>query len=48
MANPQLIAGVDSLTQSIKVVNPLATAGEMLLQGWASEPDATAELVIKQ
>ena len=41
MAKPQLIAGVDSSTQSVKVVIRNADTGELLRQGRASHPDGT-------
>jgi xylulokinase len=41
MANRQLIAGVDSSTQSVKVVIRDAHTGELLRQGRASHPDGT-------
>ena len=41
MANRQLIAGVDSSTQSVKVVVRDATTGELVRQGRASHPDGT-------
>jgi len=41
MANRQLIAGVDSSTQSVKVVIRDAHSGELLRQGRASHPDGT-------
>ena len=41
MANRQLIAGVDSSTQSVKVVIRDAHTGELVRQGRASHPDGT-------
>jgi xylulokinase len=41
MANRQLIAGVDSSTQSVKVVIRDADTGELVRQGRASHPDGT-------
>ncbi len=41
MANRQLIAGVDSSTQSVKVVIRDAHTGELIRQGRASHPDGT-------
>lgn len=41
MAKPQLTAGVDSSTQSVKVVIRNANTGELLRQGRASHPDGT-------
>ncbi len=41
MANRQLIAGVDSSTQSVKVVIRDANTGELVRQGRASHPDGT-------
>ena len=41
MANQQLIAGVDSSTQSVKVVIRDATTGQLIRQGRASHPDGT-------
>jgi xylulokinase len=41
MANRKLIAGVDSSTQSCKVVIRDAVTGELLRQGRASHPDGT-------
>ena len=41
MANRQLIAGVDSSTQSVKVVVRDAHTGELVRQGRASHPDGT-------
>jgi len=41
MAKPQLTAGVDSSTQSVKVVIRDAHTGELLRQGRASHPDGT-------
>ena len=41
MANRQLIAGVDSSTQSVKVVIRDARTGELVRQGRASHPDGT-------
>jgi xylulokinase len=41
MANRKLIAGVDSSTQSCKVVIRDAITGELLRQGRASHPDGT-------
>ena len=41
MANRQLIAGVDSSTQSVKVVIRDANTGEIVRQGRASHPDGT-------
>lgn len=41
MANRQLIAGVDSSTQSVKVVIREATTGELVRQGRASHPEGT-------
>jgi xylulokinase len=41
MANRQVIAGVDSSTQSVKVVIRDAHTGELLRQGRASHPDGT-------
>ena len=41
MPNRQLIAGVDSSTQSVKVVIRDANTGELLRQGRASHPDGT-------
>jgi len=41
MANRQLIAGVDSSTQSVKVVIRDANTGELVRQGRSSHPDGT-------
>jgi xylulokinase len=41
MANRQLIAGVDSSTQSVKVVIRDAHTGELVRQGRAAHPDGT-------
>ena len=41
MANQQLIAGVDSSTQSVKVVIRDAHTGQLVRQGRASHPDGT-------
>lgn len=41
MANRQIIAGVDSSTQSVKVVIRDAHTGEFIRQGRASHPDGT-------
>ena len=41
MANRQLIAGVDSSTQSVKVVIRDAHTGELIRQGRATHPDGT-------
>ena len=41
MANRQIIAGVDSSTQSVKVVIRDANTGELLRQGRAPHPDGT-------
>ena len=41
MANQQLIAGVDSSTQSVKVVIRDAHTGALVRQGRASHPDGT-------
>ena len=41
MANRKLIAGVDSSTQSCKVVIRDAVTGELLREGRASHPDGT-------
>ena len=41
MANRQLIAGVDSSTQSVKVVIRDAHTGQLVRQGRASHPDGT-------
>jgi xylulokinase len=41
MAKPQLTAGVDSSTQSVKVVIRNADTGELVRQGRASHPDGT-------
>ena len=41
MANRQLIAGVDSSTQSVKVVIRDANTGELLREGRAPHPDGT-------
>ncbi len=41
MANRQLIAGVDSSTQSVKVVIRDAHTGELLREGRAAHPDGT-------
>lgn len=41
MANQQLIAGVDSSTQSVKVVIRDASTGQLIRQGRASHPDGT-------
>ncbi len=41
MANRQLIAGVDSSTQSVKVVIRDANTGELVRHGRASHPDGT-------
>ena len=41
MANRQLIAGVDSSTQSVKVVIRDAHTGELLREGRAPHPDGT-------
>jgi xylulokinase len=41
MANRQLIAGVDSSTQSVKVVIRDAQTGELVRQGRATHPDGT-------
>lgn len=41
MTNRQLIAGVDSSTQSVKVVIRDANTGELVRQGRASHPDGT-------
>jgi xylulokinase len=41
MANRQLIAGVDSSTQSVKVVIRDAHTGELVRQGRATHPDGT-------
>ena len=41
MANRQIIAGVDSSTQSVKVVIRDAHTGELIRQGRASHPDGT-------
>ena len=41
MANRQLIAGVDSSTQSVKVVIRDAQTGELMRQGRAPHPDGT-------
>ena len=41
MAKSQLVAGVDSSTQSVKVVIRNAETGELLRQGRASHPDGT-------
>ncbi len=41
MAIRQLIAGVDSSTQSVKVVIRDARTGELVRQGRASHPDGT-------
>ena len=40
MAN-QLIAGVDSSTQSVKIVIRAADTGELVRQGRAAHPDGT-------
>ena len=41
MTNRQLIAGVDSSTQSVKVVIRDANTGELLRQARAAHPDGT-------
>lgn len=41
MAKEQLIAGVDSSTQSVKVVIRDASTGELKREGRASHPDGT-------
>ena len=41
MANRQLIAGVDSSTQSVKVVIREANTGELVREGRAAHPDGT-------
>lgn len=41
MANQQLIAGVDSSTQSVKVVIRDANTGQLIRQGRAAHPDGT-------
>jgi len=41
MAKRQLIAGVDSSTQSVKVVIRDSNTGELVRQGRASHPDGT-------
>ena len=41
MANRQIIAGVDSSTQSVKVVIRDANTGELVRQGRAAHPDGT-------
>ena len=41
MANSQLVAGVDSSTQSVKVVIRKAETGELVRQGRASHPEGT-------
>jgi xylulokinase len=41
MGNQQIIAGVDSSTQSVKVVMRDAHTGQLVRQGRAAHPDGT-------
>ena len=41
MANRQLVAGVDSSTQSVKIVIREANTGELVREGRAAHPDGT-------
>ena len=41
MANQQLVAGVDSSTQSVKVVIREATTGQLIREGRQAHPEGT-------